>query len=270
MTKTGLPNPFLLILFTLLGAFSAAAADQNSPPKAVPVKAAPVAAASPFSGLFVGVNGGMGFMNQQATFLTLPGEFAGSGKLYPTGGLLGITAGIGSTWGSAYAEAFVRADYAFTRASGSSPTDSFTVKNSLDLQQGVFIGVPLGTMTGALPTPPLTIPDPSKWPIPVSVPTNFSAASFILGPEAGIAERSIGVDVTNLSDGSGSSVNRWIYGPFVGFRVKKLVSQNVSLDLSYDHEFYRNSWTQSGGTALIGQFTATDTNTVRAGLSYHF
>lgn len=256
-------------LTAILSLNPAFAADVNPPPKAV-LKAAPVAAASPFSGLIVGINGGMGFMNQQANFITLPGEFAGSGKIYPTGGLLGLTAGIGSTWGSAYGEAFIRADYAFTRASGSSPTDSFTVKNSLDLQQGVFIGVPLGTMTGALPVPPLTIPDPSKWPIPVSVPTNFSAASFIIGPEAGIAERSIGVDVTNLSDGSGSSVNRWIYGPFVGARLKYLVSQNVSLDLSYDHEFYRNSWTQSGGTALIGQFTATDTNTVRAGLSYHF
>lgn len=64
-------------------------------------------------------------------------------------------------------------------------------------------------------------------------------------------------------------VKRWIYGPFGG-RAKYLVSQNVSFDLSYDHEFYRNSWTQPGGTALLGQFTATDSNTVRAGLTYHF
>jgi opacity protein-like surface antigen len=258
----------LILLLSLIAGISPVMAADTNPPKAIPLKAATVVSTpSPF---FVGINAGMGFMSQEAAFLTLPGEYAGSGRIYPTGGLLGVTAGVGNTFGGYYAEAFVRADYAFTRASGASLVNTFETQNSFDLQQGIFVGVPLGTLSGALPGLPSVVPAPSSWPIPVNVPANFSSAAFIIGPEFGVAERSIAVKTTSLIDGTGSTVSRWLYGPFVGVRAKYLVAQNWSLDIAYDHEFYGNSWTQSGGTFLLGQFKATNADSVRGGLTYHF
>jgi hypothetical protein len=262
----------LLALAALAGAAApAVAADQN--PKAIPVKAVAMApAASPF---FLGFHGGMGFATQEYNFITAPGDVSGTNKLFPTGGLAGITAGVGGTFGSFYGEFYVDADYVFSRGSAQGTTAAgvpaeFTTKNSLELQEGIFLGASMSSIAGIFPAQTV-IPAPANWPIPVTVPANFNNAQFIVGPEFGISERQVSACATPLDGTTGVCAQRWIYGPYAGARAMYKVSANWALTIKYDHMFYNSAWTNPGGTNVLGVGAKViNTDAFKAGLTYNF
>ena len=278
----------LLLSFALLSpaAGLTVAADQNqkpvpvsqapkaapvnpSRPRAVPVKAAPAAPApSPF---FVGAHVGMGWTNQQYNFITIPGQV--TGNFYPTGGIVGLTAGVGGMFGGIYGEFYIDADYVFARgsAAGVDPNtgNSFlaTSRNAVELQQGVFIGAPVSAITGVIPQQTV-LPASSSWPIPVMVPTNLSMANLVIGPEGGIAERQVSGCLSEA--GVSSCADRWVYGPFAGIQVQYAVTPQWKLRIKYDHTFYNASWTQPGGVGVLGAFKVLNTDAGKVALTYNF
>jgi opacity protein-like surface antigen len=261
---------YLLVLAFSVAAFPAYAAD-------VPLKAPkkflePLTAAAAGSGLYVGINGGMAFTGQQYDFVTLPGlaEVAsgGTGKLYPAGGMAGLTLGFGGPIGSAYAAIENDFDYDFTQASTSCMVGRCSSKNSWFLAQKVVFGAPLPTIAGVIPNKAGLTP-PSQWPIPIAVPTNFTMSSIMPAVVAGIAEHNISacatLDGTNLSCG-----NRWVSGLLLGVQLRFAVAQGWSMKAEYDYVFFRHSFTPTAALPLfVGQYKQLNEQVLRIGVDYH-
>lgn len=244
------------------GLVPAMAADVNAPAK--PVTKAPAAP----SGFFIGGVAGMSATDVNTEFVSVPGTVSGT-NLRPAGGTFGINTGFGTNCGGFYCEAMVEANYIFARASGSDAVNSYTTKNGLELRQGVFLGAPWTTFTGALPQM-TSLPSTASWPIPFSGPTNISGSALIPGITAGIAERSISATATSLADGAQASATRWMWGPYAGARIDYKITTNWTIGAEYYHTFNESSWTNLGGEGVLGQFKPTDIDTVKFGARYYF
>lgn len=252
----------LLALAGITGAIPAIAADQN--PKAVPVKAAAVAAPSPF---YIGFTAGAGFSNQQSD-ITLPGVATGTPAIWPAGFMAGGVIGIGYNTALGYVGAEVEGDYDFTHASigctGVLPCMG-TSKNSWFFAEKALWGVSLASITGYIPA----TAQPQNWPIPITVPASM-AANLRLLAEVGMAQRNQDICALDLGTLNSACGSRWMNGLLIGGQLQAAISQNVTLKAEYNWINFNQSFTpQNAASVFPSTFQAKDEQRFMLGLNYN-
>ena len=212
----------LLAIASLVLAGPALAAD-------LPAKAPPsfVPAAAPYSGFYIGVNGGGAQTTGAFSFLELPG----TGNLKPSAGKAGLTAGYGPWLGSGYLGVEADADYDFTKQNVPCVIDltNCKIKSGWFFTQRLVLGTSIGAISG---TAAQLVRTPQGW----TVPSSAWAAALVPYVTGGVAERRIEACIDPMPCGK-----EWLVGWTVGGGLKFPVSTHVTFDVSYLY----TSWNKS-------------------------
>lgn len=245
---------FLLALAAMY-AMPALAADLPAPV----FKAVPTAVLSGPGGLYLGAFTGGGMTTERFDFVTIPG----SGNLKPSGFQGGAKIGYG-LWISPSLMIGLEADGAIdlgrTQANACGVAAVCSSKNSWLFTQRAVFGWAMGSGLRAAGAS-----TPDQWPVPLNLPTNFSAAKIVPYITAGVAERRIEAEAMDLGKGK-----EWLVGAVGGVGVKVPISASISFDVSYLYVNYNKNFIPASTPAGIFQpeFKATSEHIGRVALTY--
>ena len=232
------------------------------PVPAMPVKAPAAPALLAGSGFYVGGNFGAAASSQAFDFITLPG----TGNMHPAGVMTGLTLGFGGSCGGAWCAIEIEGDYDFTHAETACAIgDRCGTHNSWWLAQKVVLAAPLSSMTGAASK--LGIAAPQQLPIPLALPTNFLAATFMPGVVLGLAERNVRAYVVDLGQAS-----QWMVGPLAGVVLRQAITTGWTAKLEADAILFNKHFEPSGNApgVLPATFKSLPEYRAMLGADYHF
>lgn len=229
------------------------------------LKAPPIAATEPWSGLYFGALVSVAKTKGEFDFVTIPG----TGNLHPTGIMPGVVVGAGAWRGAAWIgfEADVGYDFSKTDNACVVVLDC-QIKSSFFLTQRIVFGMPLGAITGAVQARANAAG--SQWPASLSLPASFAASALMPYVTAGIAERRIEACVGAFHLGQ-SCGREWLVGWTAGAGLRIPVSAGISLDVSYLYVGYNKNFVTASGAAIFpATFDAKSEQVGRLMLLGHF
>lgn len=204
----------LAAIVTIGGAMPTPAADLQP----VPVVRKAVAAPVSWSGFYFGVSGSGAKMSGRAS---IPGDTA---SVNPAGAMAGILAGYGGWLTSgAYVGIEAMGDYDFAKANTCLVVDC-KIKDGMNLSQRLVIGMTLPQIMSNAQSRGVSAP--SQWPVPLSLPADFSASTAIPYLAVGLAERHTQACVIDCE-------KKWLIGWQGGAGIKVPTSSGVTLDVGY-------------------------------------
>lgn len=232
----------------------------DMPPAPQVVRKAAVAA-QPWSGFYVGINGGAAKTSAKFdSLLSVPG----TGDIRPSGAMAGLTVGYGAWSGSGYFGVEADGDYDFTKAHVPclfAPTDC-KMRDGFLLTQRVLVGATLpGLMTAAQNRGATA---PAQWPVPLNVPANLSASTLLPYLTAGIAERRTEACIVAVGCNK-----EWLVGWTAGGGIKIPVSQAVSFDVGYLYVNWNKHFNPAGPVVFPADFKATSEHVIKGSLQFH-
>lgn len=234
-----------LILLAALASFAAdtRAADMPQPVKSVAV--APVTTSA--NGLYFG-----------ALLADAKSRVNAGADIKASGAMGGAVVGYAMYAGTALFAVETDGQYLWARDNKDCGLSTCDMKPSWLLTQRAVIGMPLGSLTGAVQR--AASAPPSQWPVPLNVPASLSGATAMPYLTAGVAERRFELCVDSAACNKSWSTG-WTTGG--GFRVP--VSAGFTMDIGYLYVGY--------GKHLNGNvpaaFRATSEQIMRASLHYH-
>lgn len=247
----------LLALAILTGTVPAMAADLPAR-TATPIQKA--AAAAKQSGFYVGINGGAAITNQRFDFISLPG----TGDVYPAGAMAGLTAGFGGTAGGFWLGVEGDFDYDFTKGSASCAGGTCFTRDSLFLDEKLVVGLPLTSITGAIPASSRVTP-PSQWPVPLAMPANLSASTIMPFAAIGLAQRDVRAGIVGVGE-----ARQWMNGLLVGGGIRQALADGWTAKVEYDYVSFRNHFDPAGGAPILADFKAVSEHVFKVGVMYGF
>lgn len=278
----------IAIIAALLGSCAVAyAAD-------MPIKAPLPLPVTGLSGFYIGANVGASGSGQQTQFITAPGTATAAGglpgKLYPSGVPVGGTVGFGGSLGGLYAAVEAEFDYDFNSTSGQCSwaipgagaigvNTTCGSKNGMLMTQGVVLGIPFSSLTGALASRKIAaLTPPSQWPIPVTVPTSISASNIMPFVKGGIAERNVSAFVDPVTVGAtrfaGGDGKETLIGYLVGGGLKVPLAAGWTATAEYNYIGYNKQFipasTVSTGIFTQSTFKQTNDQSLKFKMDYGF
>lgn len=251
-TSTPIATSALVALalgMSLLSPAPSFAADMVPVPVA---RKAVVAPAQSWSGFYFGVNGSGAKLSGKAA---IPSDVA---AVNPAGAMAGIMAGYGGWMASgAYVGIEAGGDYDFSAANTCLIIDC-KIKSGANLSQRLVLGMTLPQLMSKAQA--RGVSTPSQWPVPLSLPADFSASSAIPYLAVGLAERHTQACAIDCE-------RKWLLGWQVGGGIKAPTSSGVTLDVGYTYTNWMKNRQFEVGIPV--DIKAIGEHKMTAGLQFH-
>lgn len=238
-------NRILLSALALIAGVSMSAAAD------IPVrKDTPPVLPTTYNGFYIGITGGAGFANRQTDFITLPG--VATGDVWPAGIIAGMTTGYSAPVGAAIVQLEADWNYSFNRQGGQCAfIGQCNVQDSFLFDQGIWVGMPWGSITGAAQNT-LHLPPSAQWPLPINLPVSGWGSTVMPKIGGGLSERNVkviqsvaGVDATDQS---------WLFGWWAGVGLDMPVANGWLVSAEWKYHGFNKSFTPASSVALFGPF----------------
>jgi len=162
-------------------------------------------------------------------------------------------------------------DYDFTKSNNTCLlVADCKIKSGFFLTQRLILGATLPGLMNQAQARGLAAP--AQWPVPLTVPANFSASQIMPYLTGGVAERRTEAcisDPLNLGLPTGCE-QQWLVGWTAGGGIKIPVSSGVSFDLSYLYVGWNKHFSPTSPVAIFPtDFKASNEQVLKAGLQFH-
>lgn len=253
VTSTPIATSALVALalgMSLLSPSPSFAADMQPVP--VVRKAVTAAPVQSWSGFYFGINGSGAKMSGKAA---IPGDVA---AVNPAGAMAGVMAGYGGWLASgAYVGLEAMGDYDFSQANTCLIIDC-KIKSGANLSQRLVVGMTLPQIMSKAQA--RGVSSPSQWPVPLSLPADFSASAAIPYLAVGLAERQTQACAIDCE-------RKWLLGWQVGGGIKAPTSSGVTLDVGYAYTNWMKNRQFDVGVPV--DIKATGEHKMTAGVQFH-